>query len=75
MNPGQKMFYDFFMDKVKADRKVEARILLEESFAQQAAGNFDMGYFQEIMPKFYDLVKPEAMEEVKEAMSHFAARL
>ncbi|NLC76891.1 MAG: hypothetical protein GX750_04650 [Clostridia bacterium] len=41
----------------------------------QAAGTFDLAYFQEIMPKYMAVVKPEAMEEVKEAMNHFASRL
>lgn len=54
------------------DKREEAKSLLEESFARQAAGTFDMTFFQEIMPKFYAIVKPEVLEEVKEAMEHFA---
>jgi hypothetical protein len=75
MNPGQKMFYDFFIDRALEDKKDEARGLLEESFARQAAGTFNMAYLQEIMPKFFSVVKPEAIDEVKEAMNHFASRL
>jgi len=75
MNKGQEMFYNFFMDRVMDDKKEEAKSLLEESFARQAAGTFDMTFFQEIMPKFYAIVKPEALEEVKEAMEHFASTL
>lgn len=75
MNPGQKMFYDFFIDRAKEDKKEEAKALLEESFSRQAAGTFNMAYLQEVMPKFFNVVKPEAIDEVKEAMNHFASRL
>ncbi|MBW8382310.1 MAG: hypothetical protein K0M69_07315 [Youngiibacter sp.] len=75
MNPGQKMFYDFFIERALEDRKDEARELLEESFSRQAAGTFNMAYLQEIMPKFFSVVKPEAINDVKEAMNHFASRL
>ncbi|MGF7145621.1 hypothetical protein HNQ56_004064 [Anaerotaenia torta] len=75
MNPGQEMFYHFFMERARDDKKEEAKSLLEDSFARQAAGTFDMAYFQEIMPKFYAVVKPETVNEIKEAMDHFASRL
>lgn len=75
MNQGQEMFYNFFMERVKDDKKEEAKSLLEDSFARQDAGTFDRAFFQEIMPKYYAIVKPEALEDVKEAMKHFASRL
>ena len=49
------------MERVKDDKKEEARLLLEDGFARQAEGTFDMAYFQEIMPKFIAIVKPEAV--------------
>jgi len=75
MNKGQEMFYNFFMERAKDDRKEEARALLEEAFARQAAGTFDKAYFQEIMPRYFDVIKPEAVEELKQAMEHFGSRL
>lgn len=75
MNQGQELFYNFFIERVKEDKKEEAKSLLEDSFAKQAEGTFDMAYFQEIMPKFFAIVKPEAVEEVKAAMDSFASRL
>lgn len=69
------MFYNFFIERAMDDKKEEAKSLLEESFAKQAAGTFHMAYLQEIMPKFFAVVKPEAIEEVKKAMDHFASRL
>lgn len=75
MNQGQEMFYNFFIERVQDDKKEEAKSMLEESFARQAAGTFDMAYFQEIMPKFFAIIKPEAVAEVQEAMNSFSSRL
>ncbi len=75
MNQGQALFYNFFIERTIDDKKEEAKSLLAESFAKQAAGTFDMAYFQEILPKFFAVVKPEAIEEVKNAMNDFASRL
>lgn len=75
MNPGQKQFYDFFIERTKDDKKEAAKALLEDSFARQAAGTFDKAYFEEVMPKYFEVIKTEAVDEVKEAMGHFASRL
>lgn len=75
MNQGQKMFYDFIMERVQADKKEAAQALLEESFARYAAGTFDKEYFQEVAPKILAVVRPEAAAEVQEAMEHFASSL
>jgi len=34
-----------------------------------------MAYFQKLMPKLIAIVKPEAEEEIKEAIEHFASQL
>jgi hypothetical protein len=75
MNPGQQMFYNFIMERVEEDKREEAQELLAESFARQAAGTFDRGYFQEIAQRILDLVKPEAAAELQEAMEDFGSRL
>lgn len=75
MNPGQQQFYTFFMERVKDDKKEEAKALLEDSFAKQADGTFDRAYLDDVMPKFYEIAKPEAVEDLKAAMSQFASRL
>lgn len=75
MNPGQKMFYDFFIERTKDDRKEDAKVLLETGFAKQDAGTFSKEYFEEIMPKYFELIKPEATDELKEAMASFASRM
>lgn len=75
MNPGQKQFYDFFIERTQEDKKEEASALLLEGFERQAAGTFDKAYFEETYAKYFALIKPEATDELKEAMSHFASRL
>lgn len=54
MNPGQKMFYEFFMERVQEGKEEEAKALLLKNF---------------------ELVKPEAVGELKDAMAHFGSRL
>lgn len=75
MNQGQEMFYNFFIERAKDDKKEEAKKLLAESFARQDVGTFDKAYLQEIMPKYFEVIKTEAVEEFKQAMEHFASRL
>lgn len=75
MNQGQEMFYKFFMERTKEDKKEEAKALLEEGFVRQEEGTFDKAYLEEIMPKYFDLIRPDAVEELKEAMAHFSSRL
>lgn len=75
MNQGQEMFYNFFMERTNDDKKEEAKALLEDGFARQAAGTFNKAYLETIMPQYFAVIKPEAVEELKQAMEHFASRL
>lgn len=75
MNPGQKMFHDFFMNLVKEGNEDEAEKALAESFEKQADGTFTAAYLESIMPKYYSLIRPECTEQLKKAMEHFAAHL
>lgn len=75
MNPGQEMFYNFFMERARAEKKEEAKAVLEAGFARQDAGTFSKEYLEEVMPKYFELIKPEAIDELKAAMAHFASRM
>lgn len=75
MNPGQQMFYSFFVERAMDDKKGEAKALLEDCFAKQDAGTFSREYFEEVVPKFYAVVKPEMIDEVRAAMDNFSSRL
>ena len=59
MNPVQQMVYDFYLKRVKDDKKEAAKALLQESFARQAAGTYDKEYVDQIVPKYLELVSPK----------------
>lgn len=63
------------MERAQEGRKEEAKALLEEGFARQAAGTFDKEYFQETASRLFAVVKSESAAEVQEAMGHFALSL
>ncbi len=75
MNPGQEKFYEFFMERVQEDKKEEAKTLLEVGFAKQEEGTFTAEYLQEVMPKYFAVIKPEALAELQMAMASFSSRL
>ena len=75
MNPGQEQFYNFIVDRVLEEYKDTAKDLMNENFKKQADGTFardDMVKTQETLMK---MLKPEAAEEVKTAMAHFASQM
>lgn len=75
MNSGQEMFYNFFMERVIKGKEEEAKTLLNTGFEKQAAGTFDAAYLEEIMPKYFELIKPECIDDLKKAMAHFGGNL
>ncbi len=75
MNPGQQQVYLFLMEQVRDDKKAEARALLDDSFAKQAAGTLNRAYLDKIVPKFLSIAKPGAIDVIKAAMSQYASRL
>lgn len=75
MNKMQKNFHDFFMSMVEEDKKEEAEEALAAAFRKQDEGTFDVAYMQTIVPKYFSLVKPECVEQLKKAMEHFSSTL
>ena len=59
----------------KTVQAIETKALLEDAFARQAAGTFDKAYLEKSLPKYFSALKPESIEEVKQAMEHFAFTL
>ena len=75
MDPGQEKFYNFIIERVRDDQKESVKELMNENFRKQADGTFtrdDMVRTQEALMK---KLKPEAAEEVKAAMAHFASAM
>lgn len=75
MNQGQQFFYDFFMERVIEGKEEEAKTLLNTGFDKQAEGTFDAAYLKEVMPKYFELIKPEFVEDLQQAMAHFGSNL
>ena len=75
MNQGQQFFYNFFMERVIEGKEEEAKTVLNNGFQKQEEGTFDAAYLNEVMPKYFDLIKPEFAEDLKQAMAHFGSNL
>jgi predicted PurR-regulated permease PerM len=73
MNAGQEKFLDFVLDRVRDDKKDEAKAILDESFAKQDDGSFNAAYLASIVPKLAVTLKPEFVDEVKAVITKFGA--
>lgn len=69
------MFYNFFMERVREDKKEEAEETLKNGFKKQEEGTFTKEYFMEIEDKYFSFIKEEYIEDLKEAMKHFSSNL
>jgi len=75
MNPGQKKFKAFILERVNEDRVEEAKALLAESFKKQDERSFNQAYLKErFMPKMAGMLRPDAVEEVVEIMKDFGTK-
>lgn len=75
MNQGQEMFFNFFMERVAEGKEDEAKAVLLEGFEKQANGTFTADYLSQVMPKYFQLIKPEFADDLKQAMAHFGGTL
>jgi len=72
MNPGQEKFLNYILNKVHADKKDQATILIKELFSKQADGSFDLPYLHDFSTKLNDMLLDEYREEVLQTISEFA---
>ena len=75
MNPGQKQFFDYIMERTRPEQTDDMKALLEENFQRQEAGTFTPGYLAESMPKMYAMLKPEHVGEVKAVTEQFGKNM
>jgi len=75
MNQGQELFFNFFMERVAEGKEEEAKALLNAGFEKQEEGTFDADYLEKVMPKYFELIKPEFVQDLQQAMSHFGSNL
>lgn len=71
MNAYQEKFYEFILARVKTENLDDAKSLLEESFAKQAQGNFDLEFLATFKAKLTPCLKPEAQAEVLQIIHDF----
>lgn len=75
MNAGQEQFFNFIVERVRDEHKDATKELMQENFKSQAAGTYTREQLVETQEKLLKMLKPEAMEEVKAAMAHFASQM
>lgn len=75
MNPGQNQFFNFIMERVYEEHRETVKELMEENFKKQENGTFTREDMIETQATLMKLLKPEAVEEVKMAMAHFASQM
>lgn len=75
MLEGQERFLQFFLSFTKEGKEEEAKSLLMQSFADQATKKMTMDEFNDLQAKLLPLIKPEKLDEVKQAMAHFSSNL
>ncbi len=75
MNPGQKQFFDFIVERTQPDKANDMKALLEENFQRQDNGTFTPDYLAASMPKLYAMLKPEHVDEVKAITAQFGKNM
>ena len=75
MNFQQKMLRGYVMSMVREDRRDEAERVLAEGLARQDEGTFDAAYLESMQPTYLDLVKPEHVGTLQNAMAQLSSRL
>ena len=75
MNAGQEQFFMFILERVQAGQKDAAKDLLNDNFQKQASGTFTRDDMLKTQAELMRMIKPEAVEELKTAMAHFAAQM
>lgn len=75
MNPGQEKFLDFIVKMVKDEYKDTVKELMTENFKKQDDGTFSHEDMVDTQGKLMKMLKPESVEEVKQAMQHFASQM
>jgi len=75
MDAGQEKFYNFIVERVRDDQKDSVKEMMLDNFKKQADGTFTREDMQKTQGTLMKALKPEAVEEVKAAMAHFASAM
>jgi len=74
MNAGQEDFFNFILERVQDGQQDAVKELLSGNFQKQADGTFTRDDMQHTQTELMKMIKPEAIEELKTAMAHFASQ-
>lgn len=75
MNSGQEKFLTFISERVRESEKESALELLKANFEKQDNGTFTKEDMMTTQSKLMEMLRPEAVEEVKIAMMHFGSKM
>ena len=68
---GQKVFYDFIMERTQDGKQEEMEAALEDFFKPPQEGSFDPDAFKRGIEVITSMLKPEGAEEFKKMMNPF----
>lgn len=71
MENGQKMFFDFIMERTQDGKHEAMTAALEEHFKPPQEGSFDMDAFKRGIDLITSMLKPEAVPEFQKMMNPF----
>jgi hypothetical protein len=71
MEDGQKLFFDFIMERAQDGKKEAMAEALEENFRPPQEGSFDPDAFQKGIEVITSMLKPEAAAEFHKMMNPF----
>jgi len=74
MNAGQENFFNFILERVQEGQQTAAKELLSDNFQKQANGTFTRDDMVHTQTELMQMIKPEAVEELKTAMAHFVSQ-
>ena len=71
----QQQFQTFILERVRQGYQEQAQVLLDESFARQANGTFDLDYLETWTKAMIPLIDENAWPEVRTVIMEFKANL
>lgn len=75
MKAEEKQFYDFIMDRTKADHQEDMKHLLAELMERRSTDKLDKMYLMGVIPRALSYLNPDSVNEVKKVVSEFSAKL
>ncbi|MBO0439943.1 hypothetical protein [Candidatus Enterococcus ikei] len=75
MKAEEKQFYDFIMDRTKADHQDDMKHLLAELMERRSTDKLDKMYLMSVVPRALSYLNPDSVNEVKKVVSDFSAKL